>query len=203
MGTWGSSLGLGYSFFIRIELGIQGYLLLQKKFHIYNVWITAHGILMIFFMLMPIIVGGIGNSILPIHLASPDMVYPRLNNLSFWFLPFSLILGIISILIKQGSGAGWTLYAPLSAWIGHSDTSVDLLIFALHFAGISSLLGGINFIATTARMRWTVEPYYYWSKLPLYSFSLFVTAWLLVITIPVLAAGITMLYFDRHFNTSF
>jgi heme/copper-type cytochrome/quinol oxidase subunit 1 len=83
MGTSGSSLGLGYSFFIRIELGIQGYLLVEKKFHIYNVWITAHGILMIFFMLMPIIIGGIGNSILPIHLASPDMVYPRLNNLSF------------------------------------------------------------------------------------------------------------------------
>ena len=203
MGTLGASLGLGYSFLIRIEVGIPGYLLLQKNFHHYNVWITAHGILMIFFMLMPIMVGGIGNSILPIHLASPDMVYPRLNNLSFWFLPFSLILSIMSMIIKQGSGTGWTLYAPLSGWIGHSDTSVDLLIFALHFAGTSSLLGAINFIATTVRMRWTVEPYYYWSKLPLYSWSLFITAWLLVITIPVLAAGITMLYFDRHFNTSF
>ena len=95
------------------------------------------------------------------------------------------------------------MYAPLSAWIGHDDSSVDLLIFGIHFAGLSSLLGAINFIGTTLKMTWTVEPYYYWSKLPLYSFSLFVTAWLLVITIPVLAAGITMLYFDRHFNTSF
>ena len=83
MGSCGASLGLSLSFFIRMELGIPGYLLLQKKFHIYNVWITAHGILMIFFMLMPIMVGGIGNSVLPVHLASPDMVYPRLNNLSF------------------------------------------------------------------------------------------------------------------------
>ena len=158
---------------------------------------------MIFFMVMPIMIGGIGNSILPIHLASPDMVFPRLNNLSFWFLPFSLILSLMSMIIKQGSARGWTLYAPLSAWIGHSDTSLDLVIFALHFAGISSLIGGINFIATTVRMRWGLEPYYYWSKLPLYTFSLFITAWLLVVTIPVLAAGITMLYFDRHFNTSF
>jgi heme/copper-type cytochrome/quinol oxidase subunit 1 len=158
---------------------------------------------MIFFMVMPIMIGGIGNSILPIHLASPDMVFPRLNNLSFWFLPFSLILCVMSVVIKEGSGAGWTLYAPLSGVIGHSDTSVDLVIFALHFAGVSSLLGGINFIATTLRMRWTVEPYYYWSKLPLYTWSLFLTAWLLVVTIPVLAAAITMLYFDRHFNTSF
>ena len=158
---------------------------------------------MIFFMVMPIMIGGIGNSILPIHLASPDMVFPRLNNLSFWFLPFSLILCLMSMIMKEGSGTGWTIYAPLSGVIGHYDTSVDLVIFALHFAGISSLLGGINFIATTLRMRWTVEPYYYWSKLPLYTWSLFLTAWLLIVTIPVLAAAITMLYFDRHFNTSF
>lgn len=70
---------------------------------------------MIFFMVMPIMIGGIGNIILPIQLAAPDMVFPRLNNVSFWFLPFSLILATISILIKQGSGAGWTLYAPLSS----------------------------------------------------------------------------------------
>ena len=159
--------------------------------------------IMIFFMVMPIMIGGIGNSILPCHTASPDMVFPRLNNGSFWFLPFSLILCIMSMIIKHGSGTGWTLYAPLSAWIGHSTTSLDLVIFALHFAGTSSLVGGINFIATTLRMRWTLEPYYYWSKLPLYTWSLFITAWLLIVTMPVLAAGITMLYFDRHFNTSF
>ena len=203
MGTLGASLGSAYSFLIRTELGIPGYVLLGKKFHHYNVWITAHGMIMIFFMVMPVMIGGIGNQVVPLHLASPDMVFPRLNNLSFWVLPFSLILSIMSMIMKQGSATGWTLYAPLSAWIGHSDTSVDLVIFALHFAGTSSLVGGINFIATTVRMRWTLEPYYYWSKLPLYTFSLFITAWLLVVTIPVLAAGITMLYFDRHFNTSF
>ena len=113
--------------------------------------------IMIFFMVMPIMIGGIGNSILPCHTASPDMVFPRLNNVSFWFLPFSLILCIMSMIIKPGSGTGWTLYAPLSAWIGHSDTSVDLVIFALHFAGTSSLVGGINFIAIFAIVHFTTD----------------------------------------------
>ena len=111
---------------------------------------------------MPIMIGGIGNSILPIHLASPDMVFPRLNNLSFWFLPGAAGNTLLSLLIENGCGAGWTLYAPLSSILGHEDASVDLLIFAIHFAGISSLLGAINFISTLLRMRWTLEPYYYW-----------------------------------------
>lgn len=188
---------------MRIELGIPGYVLLENNFHDYNVWITAHGVIMIFFMVMPIMIGALGNMIVPIQLGSPDMVFPRLNNLSFWLVPFSLILCIISTLLKQGCGTGWTLYTPLSAWIGHSDSSVDLIIFSIHFAGLSSLVGGVNFIATIVTIRWTIEPYYYWSKLPLYTWSIFITAWLLVVTIPVLAAGITMLYLDRHFNTSF
>jgi cytochrome c oxidase subunit 1 len=148
-------------------------------------------------------IGALGNMIVPIQLGSPDMVFPRLNNLSFWLLPFSLIFCILSVLLKRGCGAGWTLYTPLSAWMGHSDSSVDLVIFSIHFAGLSSLVGGVNFIATILTVRWTIEPYYYWSKLPLYTWSIFITAWLLVVTVPVLAAGVTMLYLDRHFNTSF
>jgi cytochrome c oxidase subunit 1 len=203
VGTIGASLGSAYSFLMRIELGIPGYVLLENNFHDYNVWITAHGVIMVFFMVMPIMIGALGNMIVPIQLGSPDMVFPRLNNLSFWLIPFSLIFCIISVLLKQGCGAGWTLYTPLSAWIGHSDSSVDLVIFSIHFAGLSSLVGGVNFIATIVTVRWTIEPYYYWSKLPLYTWSIFITAWLLVITVPVLAAGVTMLYLDRHFNTSF
>jgi cytochrome c oxidase subunit 1 len=203
VGTIGASLGSSYSFLMRIELGIPGYVLLEKNLHDYNVWITAHGVIMIFFMVMPIMIGALGNMIVPIQLGSPDMVFPRLNNLSFWLLPFSLIFCILSVLLKRGCGAGWTLYTPLSAWMGHSDSSVDLVIFSIHFAGLSSLVGGINFIATILRVRWTIEPYYYWSKLPLYTWSIFITAWLLVVTVPVLAAGVTMLYLDRHFNTSF
>ena len=200
-GTLGGSLGTAYSLCMRWELGMPGYVLVIDNFHDYNVWITYHGILMIFFMVMPLMIGGIGNIIVPIQLAAPDMVFPRLNNLSFWFLPFSFINIIISILIENGCAAGWTLYAPLSAI--NDDSSVDLLIFGIHFAGISSLVGAINFISTLLRMRWTVEPYYYWFSLPLYTWSIFITAWLLVLTVPVLAAGVTMLLFDRHFNSSF
>ena len=158
---------------------------------------------MIFFMVMPIMIGGIGNSILPCHTASPDMVFPRLNNVSFWFIPFSFLNALHSIIIENGSGAGWTLYAPLSSIIGHSDASVDLLIFSIHFAGLSSLFGAINFISTLLRMRWTVEPYYYWLSLPFYTWSIFITAWLLVLTVPVFAAAVTLLLFDRHFNSCF
>ena len=182
---------------------MPGYVILNDNFHDYNVWITYHGILMIFFMVMPILIGGIGNIIVPIQLGAPDMVFPRLNNLSFWFLPFSFINVNISILIENGSGAGWTLYTPLSSIIGHHDSSIDLLIFGLHFVGISSLVGAINFICTLLRMRWTIEPYYYYFNLSLYSWSIFITTWLLVLSVPVLAASITMLLFDRHFNSSF
>ena len=202
-GTLGGSLGTAYSLCMRWELGMPGYVLVIDNFHDYNVWITYHGILMIFFMVMPLMIGGIGNLIVPIQLAAPDMVFPRLNNLSFWFLPFSLLNTLLSLLIENGCGAGWTLYAPLSSIIGHEDASVDLLIFAIHFAGISSLLGAINFISTLLRMRWTLEPYYYWLSLPFYSWSIFITAWLLVLTVPVFAAAVTLLLFDRHFNTSF
>ena len=202
-GTLGGSLGTAYSLCMRWELGMPGYVLVIDNFHDYNVWITYHGILMIFFMVMPLMIGGIGNLILPIQLAAPDMVFPRLNNLSFWFLPFSLLFTLLSLLIENGFGGGWTLYAPLSSIIGHEDASVDLLIFAIHFAGISSLLGAINFISTLLRMRWTLEPYYYWLSLPFYSWSIFITAWLLVLTVPVFAGAVTLLLFDRHFNTSF
>ena len=202
-GTLGGSLGTAYSLIMRWELGMPGYVLVISNFHDYNVWITYHGILMIFFMVMPLMIGGIGNLIVPIQLAAPDMVFPRLNNLSFWFLPFSLLFTLLSLLIENGFGGGWTLYAPLSSIIGHEDASVDLLIFAIHFAGISSLLGAINFISTLLRMRWTLEPYYYWLSLPFYSWSIFITAWLLVLTVPVFAAAVTLLLFDRHFNTSF
>ena len=159
-GTVGGSLGTAYSLCMRLELGMPGYVLLTDNFHAYNVWITYHGILMIFFMVMPLMIGGIGNIIVPIQLGAPDMVFPRLNNLSFWFLPFSITNLCLSKLIENGCGSGWTLYAPLSALIGHSDASVDLLIFGIHFAGISSLLGAINFISTLLRMRWTTESYY-------------------------------------------
>ena len=146
-------------------------------------------------MVMPIMIGGIGNIILPIQLAAPDMVFPRLNNLSFWFLPFSFINLILSILIENGCGSGWTMYAPLS--IGLNDSSVDLLILSIHLVGLSSLIGAFNFISTILRMNWTVEPYIYWFGLPLFTIAIFYTAWLLVLTVPVLAVAVTLLLLDR------
>jgi heme/copper-type cytochrome/quinol oxidase subunit 1 len=198
-GILGGSLGTAFALSTRFELGMPGYTIINDNFHEYNVWITLHGILMIFFMVMPIMIGGLGNIVVPIQLSAPDMVFPRLNNLSFWFIPFSFINLILSLLIENGCGSGWTMYAPLSL----ADNSLDLLIFGLHFAGLSSLIGAINFITTILRMNWTVEPYYYWFVLPLFSISIFITATLLVLTVPVLAGAITLLLFDRHFNSCF
>ena len=198
-GTLGGSVGTALSVSTRFELGMPGYVLINDNFHEYNVWITLHGILMIFFMVMPIMIGGMGNILVPIQVAAADMVFPRLNNLSFWFIPFSFINVILSIVIENGSGSGWTMYAPLSL----EDSSIDLLIFGIHFAGLSSLIGAINFLTTILRMNWTYEPYYYWFILPLFTISIFITAWLLVLTVPVLAAAVTLLLFDRHFNSSF
>lgn len=150
-------------------------------------------------MIMPLLIGGLGNIIVPIQLAAPDMIFPRLNNLSLWFLPLALLEVTSSIIIDSGLGAGWTLYAPLSV----ISSGLDMLVFGIHLAGLSSLVGAMNFIGTTLRMRWTIEPYYYWFSIPFFSLAIFTTAWLLVLTIPVLAAAVTMLLLDRHFNSCF
>jgi len=198
LGVWSGLIGTALRFIIRLELGQPGRLL--QNSHVYNTVITAHGLIMIFFFVMPVMIGGFGNWLIPIYVGAQDMNFPRLNNLRLWLLIPAIALILRSLVIGNGVGGGWTIYPPLSRTIGHRRGSVDIAIFSLHLAGARSILGSINFIRTVGNSK---KGGIVWIRHSLLIWAMMVTAYMLVLSLPVLAGGITMLLADRKFNTTF
>jgi len=188
-------IGGAMALIIRAELFQPGIQIVDPMF--FNSMTTLHAIVMIFGVVMPAFVG-LANWMIPMMIGAPDMAMPRLNNWSFWIMPFAFIIMLSTLFMDSGGPAGgWTLYPPLVLQMGDSFSFV---IFAIHFMGISSVMGSINIVATIFNMR---PPGMTFMKMPMFVWTWLITAYLLIATIPVFAGAVTMLLTDRYFGTSF
>ncbi|MEZ5493288.1 MAG: cytochrome c oxidase subunit I [Pseudomonadales bacterium] len=189
-------LGGAFALVIRAELFKPGLQLVEPEF--FNQMITMHGLVMVFGAIMPSFVG-LANWMIPMMVGAPDMALPRMNNFSFWLLPFAF-LTLASTLFMQGGAPnfGWTFYAPLSTT--YAPPSVTFFIFAIHIMGASSIMGSVNIVATVLNMR---APGMTLMKMPMFCWTWLITAFLLIAVMPVLAGAVTMMLMDIHFGTSF
>ncbi|MFT6237063.1 MAG: cytochrome c oxidase subunit 1 [Cellvibrionaceae bacterium] len=189
-------LGGVFALVVRAELFEPGLQIVEPEF--FNQMTTMHGLIMVFGAVMPAFVG-LANWMIPMMVGAPDMALPRMNNWSFWILPFAFAM-MVSTLFMEGGGPnfGWTFYAPLSTT--YAPPSVTYFIFAVHILGISSIMGAINIIATILNMR---APGMTLMKMPLFVWTWLITAYLLIAVMPVLAGVVTMMLMDIHFGTSF
>jgi len=189
-------IGGAMAMIIRAELFQPGMQIVEPEF--YNQMITLHGLIMIFGGVMPAFVG-LANWLVPMMIGAPDMALPRMNNLSFWILPFAFFILLSSLFMEGGApNFGWTFYAPLSTT--YAPPSVTFFIFSVHIMGASSIMGAINVIVTIMNMR---APGMDLMKMPLFVWSWLITAYLLIAVMPVLAGAVTMMLMDIHFGTSF
>jgi len=199
-GMFSGIIAVLMSVVIRTELAYPGNQILYGNYQFYNALVTAHGLIMLLWVILPISVGGYANYFLPIIIGSPDMAFPRLNNFSFWLLIPSLLLLLMTSFFEGGVGTGWTLYPPLSLGMANPGSAMDVAVFSVHLSGASSIAAAINFLATSFYFKMEAMKM---SQLPLFVWSVMITSVLLILVMPVLAGAVTMILTDRNFNTTF
>ncbi|MCH8536150.1 MAG: cytochrome c oxidase subunit I [Alkalimonas sp.] len=189
-------IGGAMAMVIRLELFQPGLQFVDPQF--FNQMTTVHGLIMVFGAVMPAFTG-LANWMIPMMIGAPDMALPRMNNWSFWILPFAFLILLMTLFMPGGGpDFGWTFYAPLSTT--YSNDTTALFVFSVHIMGISSIMGAINVIVTIVNMR---APGMTWMKMPLFVWTWLITAFLLIMVMPVLAGVVTMVLTDKYFATSF